>query len=138
MLMPAAVLVVLVLGAIAVDLSVVHLGEREVAAAASAAANDAATAGVSEADLYTDGRFDLDPTEVTDVVAASLAAQDRTGTQLRLVDAPHLTDTDGDGGTDTVTVTVEQRVDYVFARSLPHSPDHQWVRATATATAIPG
>lgn len=136
MLMPAAVLVVLVLGAIAVDLSVVHLGEREVGAAASAAANDAVASAVSEADLYSGGRFSLDSTEVHDVVLTSLAAQDFSGRDLRLASPPVLTDSDGDGGADTVQITVTMQVDYVFAAGIPQAAEGTTVQATAEATAV--
>jgi hypothetical protein len=138
MLMPAGVLVVLVLGSMAVDLSVVHLGEREVAAAASGAANDAVTAGVDPAAVYGAGSYGLDPARVGEAVARSLAAQERSGTDLRLAHPPRLTDADGDGFTDTVTVTVRMEVAYVFAGALPRAPDGTTVEATATATAHRG
>lgn len=135
MLMPAGVLVVLVLGSMAVDFSVVHLGEREVASAAAAAANDAVTYGIDEAAVYGAGTYGLDPGRVNEAVALTLAAQERTGTDLRLADAPRLTDSDGDGFTDTVTLTVRMEVDYVFARAMPGAADGVTVEASATATA---
>ena len=49
MLMPAAVLIVILLGSIAVDFAVVFLGQRDLGAAAAAAANNAATYGLDEA-----------------------------------------------------------------------------------------
>jgi hypothetical protein len=135
MLMPAGVLVVLILGSMAVDLSVVHLGEREVAGAAAGAANDAVTYGIDEAAVYGAGTYALDPGRVSEAVAISLAAQERSGTDLRLSGPPRLTDTDGDGFTDTVSITVRMEVDYVFAGALPRAPDGTTVEATATATA---
>jgi hypothetical protein len=137
MLMPAGVLIVLVLGAMAVDLSVVHLGEREVSAAASAAVNDAVSQGLDEATLYDSGRYALDPTRVRQVIVTTLAAQDGTGRDLRLSSGPTLADADGDGAVDTVTLSVEMEVDYIFARGLPGGPDHLTVEATATASARP-
>jgi D-alanyl-D-alanine carboxypeptidase len=56
MLMPAAVLIVIVLGSIAVDFAIVFLGEREAASLAAAAANDAATA-VAEHVAESEERF---------------------------------------------------------------------------------
>ena len=50
-LVPAALLVLLVLAAIAVDSASEYLARRELAAAADAAANDAATFGLDEAAL---------------------------------------------------------------------------------------
>ncbi len=61
LLFPAAVLVVVVLAAIAVDVSIAFLGQREVANATVAAANDAAGLGVSNRGFYEEGRVELDP-----------------------------------------------------------------------------
>ena len=61
MLMPAAVLIVMVLGAIAVDLTAVRLGQRELIAAAGDAANDAVTVGLDEAALRSGQGYRLDP-----------------------------------------------------------------------------
>ena len=52
MLMPAAVLVVLVLSAVAVDGALAFMGRRELSAAAAAAANDAVVAALSERAFY--------------------------------------------------------------------------------------
>jgi hypothetical protein len=138
MLMPAAVLVVIVLGAMAVDLSVVHLGEREVSSAASAAVNDAVTYGLDEAALYETGTYGLDPGRVREIVATTLAAQEASGSDLRLVGSPVLRDTDGDGAPETVTIRVRMTVGYLFAKGLPGAPDTTTVEASATATARPG
>lgn len=110
MLMPAAVLVVLVLGAIAVDLSVVHLATRDLADAAASAANDAVTSGLDPAGVRTGGSYELDPDRVAAAVADSLALH---GLEGRLARA----DIEVDG--DRVVVTLERRVAHVFARSLP-------------------
>jgi hypothetical protein len=135
LLMPAGVLVVLVLGALAVDLSIVHLGEREVSAAANAAANDAATWALDQAALYTTGDLALDPDRATHAVHTSLHAQEYSGRHAHLVGAPRLTDRSGNGHADTITVTVAMEVDYLFARVMPGAPRGTTVSATATATA---
>jgi hypothetical protein len=136
MLMPAAVLIVVILGAIAVDLSIVHLGEREVSAAASAAVNDAVTAGVDRDRVYGSGAYALDPEAVAATIRTSLAAQEQSGHDLRVVAGPTLTDRDGDGAPDTVTIRVRMTVDYLFAKGLPGVADHTTVEAEATATAV--
>jgi hypothetical protein len=136
MLMPAAVLVVIVLGAIAVDLSIVHLGEREVSSAASAAVNDAVTHGLDEQALYADGHYSLDPAEVRQVITTSLAAQEQSGRGLRLRGEPVLTDRDADGLADTVEITVFTDVEYLFAPALPGAPREARVEATASASAL--
>lgn len=126
MLMPAAVMIVLVLGAIAFDLSVVHLGERELVDAASAAANDAVTYGLDEEALRNDGVYRLDPSRVEEAVGLSLdaggMAGDLTSVEIRPV------------GDDGVSVTLTMTVDYVFARALP-GPGTTTIDATAQATA---
>jgi hypothetical protein len=126
MLMPAAVMVVIVLGAIAFDLSLVHLGEREVLNAASAAANDAVTFGLDEETLRRDGRYQLDPVRVEEAVRRSLDARGVAG-ELTGVDITPV-------GADGVAVTLTMSVEYVFARALPGGPDHSTVQATAEAT----
>lgn len=138
LLMPTAVLVVMVLGAVAFDLSVVHLGEREAMSAASAAANDAVTHALDEEAYYATGRYGLDPAAVESVVRASLAAQSQPGLGLRLVGRPRITDRDGDGSAETVTVTVSGEVRYIFAAAIPGAPGSARVQATATATARRG
>lgn len=135
-LMPAAVGVVLVLAAIAVDLSIVHLGEREASAAASAAVNDAATHGLDTAHFYATGRYRLDPERVEQVILAALSSHEQSGSGLRLAGAPRLYDSDGDGSPDSVAITVETRVGYIFGGAIPGAPDGARVQASASATAI--
>lgn len=78
MLFPAGVLIVLVLGAIAADSAVVFLGERELAAAAAGAANDAVTYGLDEAEFRTSGRVRVDQNLAREIVWDRLSAQDAT------------------------------------------------------------
>ena len=129
MLMPAAVLVFVVLGAIAVDFAVAFLAEREVSNAAAAAANDAAGAALDADRFYADGAVRLDRERAVEVGRAAVAAAglddlDEVDVQVRVAaDAP------------VVTVTVSARARYVFATALPGGPDGVDVAATATATA---
>ena len=128
MLMPAAVLVFVVLGAIAVDFAVAFLAEREVSNAA-AAANDAAGAALDEDRFYADGAVRLERERAVAVGRAAVAAAglddlDDVDVQVRVAaDAP------------MVTVTVSARARYVFAPALPGGPEGIAVEATATATA---
>jgi putative component of toxin-antitoxin plasmid stabilization module len=126
MLLPAAVLVVLLLAAIAVDLSAVRLGRRELVHAAASAANDAVTAGLDEDRLRRGDGYRLDARRVEQVVLASLAAQQ----VLDDLATPPAVAVDG----TTVTVTLTGRVDHVFAKALPGAPDHTRVRARASAS----
>jgi len=133
LLVPAGVLVVLVLGSIAVDFAIAFLGEREVAALASAAANDAVTAAVDEAHLRETGELRLDPDRAVAVVEATLAA---SSTEVDL-DRPvvEVTTIDGD---PAVRVRLTGRIDYVFAPALPGGPDGTDVSAVAVAVAAEG
>lgn len=127
MLMPAAVLIVVLLGAVAVDLSIVFLGRRELAAAAAAAANDAVTYGLDQDALRVDGGYALDPERVRDAVDASLAASNVD------VDVhPPLVELVGPG---EVRVTLSGEVQYVFAPAVPGGPTSAEVQASAVALA---
>lgn len=126
LLMPAAVLVMFVLAAIAVDLTAIHSRQRDLQAAAVDAANDAATAGLDEDAIRSGQGYRIDRT--------------RAGfTALRVLDAKGIVD-DLDGSVDvrvdddgTVTVHLSRRVPHLFAHAIPGAPDSQWVEVTATA-----
>lgn len=125
MLMPAGVLIVLLLGSIAVDFSIVFMAERELLRAASAAANDAATIGVDEELLRTTGRFELVPDKVEQAVEQSLLAQ-----SSRLLDDATWTVDLVDG---EVRVSITARAPYLFAKAIPGAPDDAEVSATGRA-----
>jgi hypothetical protein len=126
MLMPAAILVVMVLGAIAVDLTAVRLGQRELVAAAGDAANDAVTVGLDEAALRRGAGYRIDPGRAEDAVLASLAAK---GILDDLDEPPTVIVL----GPDSVEVQLARRVPHIFAKALPGAPDDELVRATVTA-----
>jgi Flp pilus assembly protein TadG len=133
MLMPAGVLVLIILGAIAVDFTVVFLAQRELANAAAAAANDAATAGLSEAAFYDSGRLHVDPDRAREV---ALAAFDR---RAGGVGDAHLTAVAVDevgGEMVQVTVRAQASVDMIFSAGIPGAPARRTVREWARATAI--
>lgn len=85
MLFPAAILIVLLLGSIAVDAAIIHLRQRELLDAASAAANDAATLGIDSSTYQTSGEIHLDARLAEAAVRSSLDARDMT---RHLSDAP--------------------------------------------------
>jgi hypothetical protein len=126
MLMPAAVLVILVLGALAVDVAVVHLGERQAFGAATAAANDAATYGIDPSALRRGDEPGIDPARARHAAMASLA-----GEQTIDPDAAPVVEVDG----TSVTVTVTLQLEYIFSQGLPGAPDGTTVTARATADA---
>ncbi len=129
MLMPAAVLIVLVLGAITVDLTVVRLGQRELIAAAGDAANDAATFGLDESALRAGRGYVIDARRAE---LAAVASLDAKGLLDRLAAPPAVTIAD-DG---TVEVRLVRDVPYVFARALPGIDDRTTVRGTAAARLV--
>ena len=129
MLMPAAVLIVLVLGAITVDLTVVRLGQRELIAAAGDAANDAATYGLDESALRAGRGYVIDAARAE---AAVLASLDAKGLLDRLATPPAVTIAD-DG---TVEVRLVRAVPYVFAKALPGIDHEITVRGTGAARLV--
>ena len=123
MLMPAAVLVVMVLGAIAVDQSIVYTQQRELVAAAEAAANDAAGYGLDRDAFYDRNEVVFDLARAR---AAALAAL-----RARRIDARAEVSL-GPGGTE-VEVSLRREVEYVFAGAIPGAPGTTEVRARASA-----
>lgn len=129
MLMPAGVLVVLMLGAIAFDLSLVFLRQRQASSLAVDLANDVVTAALDESAFRADGRFVLDPDRAIALVEGWAAASDL---------AAEIIDVEVDlRGPDSAVVRIVLRVDYVFARALPGAADSTTVEAAATAVAQP-
>ena len=129
MLMPAGVLVVLLLGAIAFDLSVVFLRQRQASSLAVDVANDLATAALDEAAYRADGTYRLDPGRARRLATTFLEASDLRG---------HVEDVEVVvSSPETVEVRVVLDVDYVFARAIPGTADGTTVDASATATAVP-
>jgi Flp pilus assembly protein TadG len=124
-LMPAAVLVFLVLGALAVDAAAVFLAQRHLANAASAAANDAASQAVDLERFYADGSVRLLALDAQRVAAATVE-------RLRF---DHLSDVRPVATVrgDVVEVTVSARARQVFAPAIPGGPDTVAVAATAVA-----
>lgn len=74
-LVPAGFLVLIILGAIAVDSAVGFLGQRQLGDTLAGAANDAAAAAVANSTFYRGGGVSLDPTVAAGEVCQSLAAQ---------------------------------------------------------------
>jgi hypothetical protein len=74
-LVPAGFLVLLLLGALAVDNGAAYLGQRELESNLQAAATDAAGAAVANGAFYGQGAVEVDPVEAADVVCQDLAAQ---------------------------------------------------------------
>ena len=108
MLMPAAVLIMLLLGAIAVDSAIVYLGQRQAYNVAFDAANDAAGAGFDLEVARTEGEIVYDSDRVEDLAAQAVAAAAIDG--LELVSA----EVEG----TAVVVTVRRTVEHLFVQAL--------------------
>lgn len=127
-LMPAAVLVLLVLAAIAFDAAVVHLQQRRLADLAASLANDAIAA------LDLDSVYDIsrepvpDPARSQWLAAARLAAFAHDETLQEVTCTPQV-------AAGEVRVTCEGRVVPVFGRALASERATFHVRATETARA---
>lgn len=136
MLVPAAVLVLFVLGSIAVDSAIAFMAQRELTAAAAAAANDAAAAAMSDEAFYRGGggreagSVDIDDDDARRFVEAALRAREPKGV------ADVAWDVEAPGR--QVCVTVTGRVDYVFAKGVPGGPRGTTVTGRAVATAVEG
>ena len=110
-LYPVGLLIVLMLGAIAVDLGNVWMQQRRLADAADSAANDAVTYGVDQGVLRATGDLELSEARIDDIVVVSVAGQG-------LPAEATITDSSGTviGGVPAVTVTIESRADLIFGR----------------------
>ena len=122
MLMPAAVVIVLLLGAIAVDSAIVYLEQRQAYNVAFDAANDAAGAGFDRDIARTTGEIVYDPGRLHALATAAIEASEVD--DLRLVSA----EPDGAGG---VEVTVDIRVKRLFGQAFGGSSS-ETIRISAT------
>jgi Flp pilus assembly protein TadG len=122
LLFPSAVLVLLLLAAIAVDLSQVHMARRELARAADQAADDAA-AMIDHAEAHRTGRTRIDHAAADGVVRFELAVAHLHG---RLVGTPQVT---FDDPTGTVIVTASVDVEPVFGRVVGRGPERVTIEA---------
>lgn len=129
-LVPAGVLVLLILGAISVDLSIAYLAQRQLQDAATAAVNDAAGAALDQAVLRAGGPASLDPDLAASVVRDAVAADVRGPVRLTADPVVEVAGTQ-------VTVRLEGDAPYVFSPSIPGVPRRAHVRAVATGELRP-
>jgi hypothetical protein len=121
MLMPAAVLIVVILGAIAVDRAVVFGAQRDLVASAQAAADNGASLGVDIDRLRADGDVVADLDAIDQAIALAATAFDPGTTVTWYLQG------------DDVVVELEREVDLVFAPGVPGAAPSERVRARATA-----
>lgn len=121
MLMPAAVLIVILLGALAIDRAVVFGAQRELINTAQSAANDAVTLGIDIDAVRVDGTLRYDRGRIDAAIQRSVAGDDAIVVAGWEIDGDHL------------VVRLEKRVEYVFSKGVPGGADGTVVRATARA-----
>lgn len=136
LLFPAAVLVLVILGALAVDFSIVYLGEREAADLAAALANDAASA-LDEGAFYGGadaggGEFRIHERRAAALIAARVDAREREDDRFEVVGQPTLSRV----GATRLRVTVQAEIPLVFSRALPGAPRVATVEASAEVDAV--
>ncbi len=111
-LVPVGLLVIILLGAMAFDLSLAFAGERRVADLAASWANDAA-ASISDDAFYSAGQVvEIDLDRARDAVEARLAALDDPGLTVDDVRVERLDPV-------TLRVTVTGRVPLLFLDAVP-------------------
>lgn len=127
MLVPAAVLVLLVLGAICVDSAVVFLAQRDLANRTAATANDIAGFAVSDVAFYDrEGAIALDGERAEAFVRLAFPS-DRPPAGFESWTA------DVRVAGDAVTVVAEAHVRSIFAKAIPGAAGTTTVRARTTA-----
>ena len=124
------------LAAVAVDSSIAFLGERELAGAVAAAANDAATEAISDQAFYARGTVELDDAAVARVaeerVRTSLDASRYQGLQVRAT----VLRPSGGGCAWALEVSASATVHYVFAGVVPGTPRVATVDSTARSRPV--
>jgi hypothetical protein len=111
-------LVLVCLGGIAVDLSIVHGAHRGAHRVLSASADDAAGM-IDAAHLQQTGELVIDPVAARRVALAQIDAMGLPGSPVQ---APSVS-LDADGAVVRISVTIE--VDHVMLRALPGHPDRE-------------
>lgn len=124
MLMPAAVLIVIVLGSLAIDRAVVFGAQRELINTAQAAANDAVTLGIDIEEVRAGGDLQYDRRRIDAAIQRSVAGDDDIVVAGWEIDG------------DQLVVRLEKRVEYVFSKGVPGGADSTVVRATGRARLV--
>jgi len=129
LLFPAGVLVIMMLSAVAVDLSMVHSGQRDLQRVVHSAADDAAS------------DIDIDLLRDTGEISIDLEAARRTVTErLRSssVAVDHIDTIRVEAGPrpNTLRVSVAATVRHVFGRAVPGVPELERVHATVISEII--
>jgi len=131
LLFPAAVLVVIVLAAIAVDSAIAFLAQREIANAVAAAANDASSMGVGNRSFYEGGSVDIDATTAVRLAEERVAVALDSSRFHRLQVDVAIVPAGSAGCPARVRIRASARVDALFAKALPGGPHQTELQAVS-------
>jgi Flp pilus assembly protein TadG len=127
-LVPALVLVLIILGAIAVDSAIAYLGHRELQDFTASLAQQVASATLSQPAFYDNGgAIQIDQSQAAAIIAQAVQAEDGSGGLTHLTVAPA-----SYPNPQTVVIEATATVDNVFA---PAVGGHRTVTVTAEASA---
>jgi hypothetical protein len=133
MLYPAGLLVMIVLAAIAADMSHVHMARASLNDLAATIANDVSTKTLDETALRDSGSYVLQGETARQAIAqrriATTATSTLEGVFCTFVEPPG-------NGTLTLSVTCIGRVAYIFGRAIPGTPDFMDLTATSDVTLV--
>lgn len=129
-LVPALLLVLIALGAIAIDGAVLHSAHRSVHRTVSAAADDAA-ASIDDTELYLRGRLAVDPDTARRVATARIEAASLPGDRLGPIEVTVLDDG------RSVQVSIRVAVPKVLALSLRPERPTETIEVSARARMHP-
>lgn len=132
MLVPAMLMVVMVLGGIAVDLSLAYSAQRSLYRTLSAAADDAASMVDTRAHQI-NGSVRLDTDAATRVARTHLGVVESNlgADTARAHPTNELLDSSVLVTADSVTVTATVSVEHIFMKAVPGSPDSSEVTVVA-------
>lgn len=130
LLMPVGVLILLVLGAIAVDFAIVYTAQRELANLTAGLANDAAGA-VDEGAFFATGEYRIDGARARQVVEFVVATRPDDALDVACP-------TVALEASDEVRVACVGTIELIFADALPGGISPYTVRASSTARAAEG
>ena len=131
---PASLLIMVALAAITVDSAIAFLAQRELANATAAAANDAATRGLSEEAFYVRDSIELSSDVVEDVAVGRVLQLVNRGRHHQLVVQAVASAPAAGCSTWTVRVTASSRVDELFGKAMPGPSRQASVRARSSAS----
>ena len=134
LLLPAAIVLLTVLGALTVDGAAALLTRRQLAAIAATAANEAATAALDTHRFHLDGTYTVDPVLARTLVEARVAAHPDPHINTASVTDVQVEPTADPAAPVRVTVTLTGRAPTVFLPAV--SDTLTTITATATATAL--